>query len=406
MISVKMRLMRFIRFLAVLGVFSVSIIAADLGDPAADLKIAKWVKGEPAQVTGTDHNVYVVEFWATWCPPCRASIPHLTEVQKRFKDKNVIVVGISDEKEETVTPFVKNMGSKMEYRVAIDENRKTAAGYMQAYGINGIPHSFVVRDKKVIWQGHPMAGLDQALEEITAGKYDLAKAKAKLKAEALYDQFREAAAEGDDAKADELAKQLQATVKDGSFPGDSFDPGKEKKELRLAMLQDQFRGAVRSDDEKKASEFGKKLQELDSSINLDALRQDIAVEQLVDKYWNTISARGESPDMKKLGEQLPAKLKNRPQLANNVAWAMLTDKSVVHRDVPLALQISKQACEDSQWKRGTFIDTYARALFDSGKKDEAITYQEKAIAAAEDHEKAPMTQILRSYKEGKVPASE
>ncbi len=388
------------------ALLSLSTFAADLGDPAAELKIAKWVKGEPAQVTGNDRNIYVVEFWATWCPPCRASIPHLTEVQKRFKDKNVIVVGISDEKEETVTPFVKNMGSKMDYRVAIDQNRKTSAGYMEDYGINGIPHAFVVRDKKVIWQGHPMAGLDEALEQITAGKYDLTKAKAKLKAEALYDQFREAAAEGDDAKADELAKQLVPTVKDGSFPGDSFDPAKEKKQLRLAMLQDQFRGAVRSDDEKKASEFGKKLQEVDPSIKLDGLRQDVAVEQLVDKYWQTISARGQSPEMTKLGEQLPAKLKSRPDLANNVAWAMLTEKSVVHRDVPLAVQISKQACEDSQWKRGTFIDTYARALFDSGKKDEAITYQEKAIATAQDHEKESMTKTLRCYKEGKLPSGE
>jgi thiol-disulfide isomerase/thioredoxin len=396
--------MHFIWVIAAL--LSFSTFAADLGDPAAELKIVKWVKGEPPQVSGADHNVYVVEFWATWCPPCRASIPHLTEVQKRFKDKNVIVVGISDEKEETVTPFVKNMGSKMDYRVAIDENRKTAAGYMQAYGINGIPHAFVVQDKKVIWQGHPMAGLDAALEQITSGKYDLTKAKAKFKAEALYDQFREAAAEGDDAKADELAKEVQATVRDGSFPGDSFDAAKEKRELRVAALQDEFRGAVRSDDEKKASDFGKKLQQLDPSINLDHLRQDIAVEQLVDKYWNTISAPGESPDVKKIGEQLPAKLKNRAQLANNVAWAILTDKSVLHRDIPLALQISKQACEDSQWKRGGYIDTYARALFDSGKKDEAITYQEKAIEAAEDHEKAPMTETLRGYKAGKGRQSE
>jgi thiol-disulfide isomerase/thioredoxin len=396
--------MQFIWVIAAL--LSLSTFAAELGDPAAELKIAKWVKGEPAQVTGTDHNIYVVEFWATWCPPCRASIPHLTEIQKQFKDKNVIVVGVSDEKEETVRPFVKNMGSKMEYRVAVDENRKTGAGYMQAYGINGIPHAFVVQDKKVIWQGHPMAGLDKALEEITAGQYDLAKAKAKFKAEALYDLFRAEAAEGNDARADELANQLRAAVKDGSFPGDSFDPVKEKKELRLSALQDQFRGAVRSDDEKKASEFGKKLQQLDPSINLENLRQEVATDQLIEKYWTAISSPGNSPDQKKLGEQLPTKLKDRPELGNNVAWAMLTDKSVVHRDVPLALQISKQACEDSKWKRGTFIDTYARALFDSGTKEEAITYMEKAIAAAEDQEKASMERTLRSYKEGRVPQSE
>src|SRR5690242_5941209 len=120
--------MQFIWIIAALVSFSA--FAAELGDPAGELKIAKWVKGEPTQVTGTDHNIYVVEFWATWCPPCRASIPHLTEIQKEFKDKNVIVVGVSDEKEETVIPFVKNMGAKMDYRVAVDNNRKTGTAYM------------------------------------------------------------------------------------------------------------------------------------------------------------------------------------------------------------------------------------------------------------------------------------
>ena len=73
--------------------------AADLGDPAAELKIAKWVKGEPVTISADAKNIYVVEFWATWCPPCRTSIPHLTEMQKRFKEKNVTIIGITDEKQ-------------------------------------------------------------------------------------------------------------------------------------------------------------------------------------------------------------------------------------------------------------------------------------------------------------------
>ena len=55
---------------------------ASLGDPAAPLTIKDWVKGKPANVRD-GKAVYVVEFWATWCGPCRVSIPHLTELQKR-----------------------------------------------------------------------------------------------------------------------------------------------------------------------------------------------------------------------------------------------------------------------------------------------------------------------------------
>src|SRR5580765_191909 len=83
----------FLSFLGLAALCGQPVFAAELGDTAAELKIAHWVKGEPVHVASGDHNIYVVEFWATWCPPCRASIPHLTELQKRFRDQKVIMVG-------------------------------------------------------------------------------------------------------------------------------------------------------------------------------------------------------------------------------------------------------------------------------------------------------------------------
>jgi len=145
-------------------------MAGSIGDKAAPLVISEWIKGEPVNVTD-GKNVYVVEFWATWCPPCRASIPHLTELQKRFKSRGVVIVGVSNETAEKVKPFVKNMGDKMDYRVALDRNRQTSAAYMTAFNQNGIPHAFIVdRDGRIAWHGHPMAGLDKAIEKILEGK--------------------------------------------------------------------------------------------------------------------------------------------------------------------------------------------------------------------------------------------
>ena len=113
-----------------------------VGDPAPDLVIAKWIKGDLVDLAKGD-AIYVVEFWATWCPPCKTSIPHLTELQDKFEDHGVVVLAVSDEDVEKVSKFVKKMGDTMQYRVAVDKERTTSKRYMKAAGQRGIPHVFL-----------------------------------------------------------------------------------------------------------------------------------------------------------------------------------------------------------------------------------------------------------------------
>ncbi len=101
----------------------------------------------------------IVEFWATWCPPCRASIPHLNEINKKFKDKGLVVVGITDENTATVEKFQKTL--PMDYNVATG-----GADIEKKIGISGIPQAFIVgKDGKVLWQGHPMQLSDAEIEK-------------------------------------------------------------------------------------------------------------------------------------------------------------------------------------------------------------------------------------------------
>jgi thiol-disulfide isomerase/thioredoxin len=155
-----------VRTFALLVLITVRALALDVGDPAPELAEVTWVKGDAPSAAAT---VRVVEFWATWCGPCRQSIPHLTELQKKFGDKAVIV-GLSNEKPEVVTPFVAEQGEKMSYLVGI-AGSETYDRYMD--GIPGIPHAFLISvDGKVLWHGHPMS-LEGPLGKAVAGTFDV-----------------------------------------------------------------------------------------------------------------------------------------------------------------------------------------------------------------------------------------
>ena len=199
--------------------------AGELGDKAPALTIKEWVKGKPADVTKADgKNVYVVEFWATWCVPCYTSIPHLTEMQKKYKDRNVTFIGVSidDAKTEAeVKPFVKKKAEEMDYTVAIDRDRATSKAYMDAHYVSGIPHAFIIdQNGRIVWHDHPMAGLEEALEKVVTRDFDLAAAKKRMapvyeerrrewrQTEYLREYFRLVESTGKDKQAAELGKKL------------------------------------------------------------------------------------------------------------------------------------------------------------------------------------------------------
>lgn len=157
--------------------------AVQLGDPAPEINISEWVKGEKVNFeTGKGKNIYVLVFWATWCEPCQECIPHLSEMQKKFKAKDVVMIALSTEESEDVKGFVKEKGEDIAYTVAIDsKDDRTFRNYMEAFAMDDIPYSFVTdRQGKIVWHGHPLEGLEDTLEEIISGKFDLEKAKIQI----------------------------------------------------------------------------------------------------------------------------------------------------------------------------------------------------------------------------------
>lgn len=128
----------------------------NVGTPLPPLKV---------NFVGKDPNLagkpLIVEFWATWCGPCRQSIPHLNELYNKYKPKGLEAVGITDEDSATVRAFTKDV--PIDYIVGLDRGGK----FSKNFGIEGIPHALLV-DKagKIIWEGHPMQLQESQLDEL------------------------------------------------------------------------------------------------------------------------------------------------------------------------------------------------------------------------------------------------
>jgi thiol-disulfide isomerase/thioredoxin len=191
---------------------------------AAPAFVGKFIKGDAI----TDYEpgkVYVIEFWATWCLPCRAAIPHINGLHNEYKDKGVIFIGQSvwENEPEAAPAFVKQMGDQMSYRIALDHTDgepTQSRGAMQrtwlrAAGISGIPSTWIVKDGKVLWIGHPKDLDKLKIEAARSGMFDIVAAK-RQNAENTDRQKRQAQAQQHywDAVHDKDAAAVDAALKE------------------------------------------------------------------------------------------------------------------------------------------------------------------------------------------------
>ncbi len=103
-------------------------------------------------------KVVLVNFWATWCPPCRKEMPDLETLFERFGSKGLVVLGISDEEAAKVEPFIRER--KFSFPVLLDPGRKVN----EMFVVEGIPKSFVYdREGKLVAQSIDMRTQKQFL---------------------------------------------------------------------------------------------------------------------------------------------------------------------------------------------------------------------------------------------------
>lgn len=325
-----------------------------VGDKAPDLTVSKWVKGEP--VTGFEKGrVYVVEFWATWCGPCKTSIPHLTEVAKKFEKDGVKIIGVSvwERDQSKVAPFVEQMGEKMNYHVAMDDvpeggkgnDGKMAKGWMTAAGQNGIPSAFIVGKQGTIeWIGHPMDGMDKVLGKVIDGTFD-AKAEAERK-----------------AKEQEQQQKLNAAMRGGNF------------DEAFAMMDE----AVKADP-------------------------SLAPRYAMIKFQTLLMRKKDEAAAYAHGAKIvDNEIKGEAQMLNGMAWMIVDGPGIKDRDLDLALKAAGKANELTGNKDAQILDTLAKVHFLKGDAAKAVEIQELAIKSNTEKEmEADLKKALDEYQAAK-----
>jgi peroxiredoxin len=136
--------------------------ADDAKRQSADFTLSD-LEGRTWRLQDLKGKVVLVNFWATWCPPCRKEMPDLQALYDKYKDQGLVVLSISDEDAAKVSPFINER--KISYPVLLDPGRKVNEEFV----VEGIPKSFVYdREGKLAAQSIDMRTRSQFQQMLAA----------------------------------------------------------------------------------------------------------------------------------------------------------------------------------------------------------------------------------------------
>jgi len=158
--------MRHILFIFLLSLPAILLAVGTnfIGKKPPELQVKEWLNTEEGyRLSELRGKAVLLDFWATWCPPCRRAMPHLQKLHEKYSKKGLVVVALTAETRSKVEPFIKQ--NNYTFPVALDDSRKTN----QSYGIKSIPTTYLLGPTgRVVWQGNPLSTkeLDSAIERV------------------------------------------------------------------------------------------------------------------------------------------------------------------------------------------------------------------------------------------------
>ena len=114
-----------------------------LGRPAPDFKLGGLASADSVTLSALRGKVVFIDFWASWCVPCRQLMPRIAEIKMKYPQVEIIAVSVDNNRDKAVT-FLRQVGSDLR---AVHDEKQTVS---EAYGVQRMPSSFVIDARGVL----------------------------------------------------------------------------------------------------------------------------------------------------------------------------------------------------------------------------------------------------------------